>query len=245
MASLRHVSVPTGELTLLVVEDDELIGRALTSALGSQGFDVLWAINAAEALELAEIEPPVLILLDLGLPDMDGVDLCRRLRAALPAAVIVVVSARTEDVDVVLGLEAGADDYLTKPFRLPVLLARIRAHLRRQGPPPGTKDGEVLVVGNLRLDLDARRVEVKSGEVPLRPKEFDLLARLVAGRGQAVTREQLMSQVWDEHWSGSTKTLDMHVSSLRRKLSEYGEDPGAIVTLRGYGYRYDVPERQD
>jgi DNA-binding response OmpR family regulator len=243
VVKVNAVTVAASDLTLLVIEDDEPVGRALTSALQGQGFDVLWALTAAEALELTEIEPPVLILLDLGLPDMDGVELCRRLRSALPSVVIVVLSARAEDVDVVLGLEAGADDYLTRPFRLPVLLARIRAHLRRQGPPPGTANGDVLAVGNLRLDLDARRVEVKGEEVMLRPKEFDLLARLVAGKGQAVTREQLMSQVWDEHWSGSTKTLDMHVSSLRRKLAEHGEDPATIVTLRGYGYRYD-PERQ-
>jgi DNA-binding response OmpR family regulator len=237
------VTVDGTDLTLLVVEDDESIGRPLTSALQGQGYDVLWAITAAEALELSALEPPVLVLLDLGLPDLDGVELCRLLRAQIPSTVIVVLSARAEDVDVVLGLEAGADDYLTKPFRLPVLLARIRAHLRRQGPPPGTVDGEVLKVGNLNLDLGARRVEVGGEEVALRPKEFDLLARLIAGHGQAVTREQLMSQVWDEHWSGSTKTLDMHVSSLRRKLAEFGEDPATIVTLRGYGYRYDIPER--
>jgi DNA-binding response OmpR family regulator len=235
--------VEAGDVTLLVVEDDEAIGRALTAALQTQRFDVLWALTAAEALELAAMEPPVLILLDLGLPDGDGVDLCRRLRAELPSAVIVVVSARTEDVDVVLGLEAGADDYLTKPFRLPVLLARIRAHLRRQGPPPGTSHDEVLVVGDLQLDLGSRRAQIRGKELGLRPKEFDLLARLVAGHGQAVTREQLMSQVWDEHWSGSTKTLDMHVSSLRRKLADHGESPDTIVTLRGYGYRYDAPEQ--
>jgi DNA-binding response OmpR family regulator len=235
------VSTEASDLTLLVVEDDEAIGRPLTSALMAQGFDVLWALTAAEAVELAEMEPPVLVLLDLGLPDRDGVDLCRDLRGRLPSAVIVVLSARAEDMDVVMGLEAGADDYLTKPFRLPVLLARIRAHLRRQGPPPGTVTGEVLTVGRLRLDLDARRLEINGTEVTLRPKEFDLLARLVAGRGQAVTREQLMSQVWDENWSGSTKTLDMHMSSLRRKLADHDENPSAIVTLRGYGYRYDPP----
>lgn len=244
VVKVNTVTAAANDLTLLVIEDDALIGRSLTCALQGQGFDVLWALTAAEALELAEIEPPVLILLDLSLPDMDGVELCRHLRAALPSVVIVVLSARAEDVDVVLGLEAGADDYLPKPFRLPVLLARIRAHLRRQGPPPGTASGDVLTVGNLRLDLDARRVEVKGEEIALRPKEFDLLARLVAGRGQAITREQLMNQVWDENWSGSTKTLDMHVSSLRRKLAEHGEDPTTIVTLRGYGYRYD-PERRE
>jgi DNA-binding response OmpR family regulator len=225
-----------------VVEDDEAIGRALTSALRGQGYDALWALTAAEALELADSEPPVLVLLDLGLPDLDGVELCRQLRTRRPAAVIVVLSARAEDVDVVLGLEAGADDYLTKPFRLPVLLARIRAHLRRQ-TPAGAAAGDVVRMGAMRLDLGARRCEVAGHDLALRPKEFELLAALVAHAGQAVTREQLMSQIWDEHWSGSTKTLDMHVSSLRRKLIEHGEDPNRIVTLRSFGYRYDPPGR--
>ncbi|HET9655836.1 MAG TPA: response regulator transcription factor [Kineosporiaceae bacterium] len=231
-------------LPILVVEDDESIGRPLSAALRGQGYDVLWALSAAEALELAGAEPPVLVLLDLGLPDLDGVELCRQLRVLVPAAIIVVLSARADDVDVVLGLEAGADDYLTKPFRLPVLLARIRAHLRRQTPAPASQGtSDVVNLGQLRLDLGARRCEVGGQEVPLRPKEFDLLAALVAEAGHAVTREHLMSDVWDEHWSGSTKTLDMHVSSLRRKLAEHGEDPNRIVTLRGYGYRYDPAVR--
>ncbi len=234
---------PDAPLPLLVVEDDESIGRPLTSTLRGQGYDALWALTAAEALELADAEPPALILLDLGLPDLDGVELCRQLRVRVPAAVIVVLSARAQDVDVVLGLEAGADDYLTKPFRLPVLLARVRAHLRRQTPVAAPDHGDVAESGLLRLDLGARRCEVAGNEIALRPKEFELLAALLAGVGQAVSREELMSQVWDEHWSGSTKTLDMHVSSLRRKLAEHGEDPNRIVTLRGFGYRYDPPGR--
>ena len=230
------------DLPLLLVEDDEAIGRSLTTALRGQGYDTMWALTAAEAIELAAAEPPVLVLLDLGLPDLDGVELCRQLRGTLPGVVIVVLSARADDVDVVLGLEAGADDYLTKPFRLPVLLARVRAHLRRQAPSEPVT-GDVVQHGALRLDLGARRCEVAGAEVPLRPKEFELLAALVADAGQAVSREQLMSQVWDEHWSGSTKTLDMHVSSLRRKLAEAGGNGQLIATLRGYGYRYDPPVR--
>ena len=245
-ATRRKVSTVTvdgSDLTILVVEDDETIGRPLTSALQGQGYDVLWALTAAEAMELATLEPPVLILLDLGLPDLDGVELCRMLRGAVPSAVIVVLSARAEDVDVVLGLEAGADDYLTKPFRLPVLLARLRAHLRRQTPVVEGSGDHLLRFGPLRVDLGARRCDVNGDEVVLRPKEFELLAALVAEAGQAVSREQLMSQVWDEHWSGSTKTLDMHVSSLRRKLIEAGADGDRIATLRGFGYRFDPPAR--
>lgn len=229
--------------SILLVEDDEAIGRPMVGALRGQGYDPLWALTAAEALELAGTETPALVLLDLGLPDLDGVELCRQLRAVLPATVIVVLSGRADDVDVVLGLEAGADDYLTKPFRLPVLLARIRAHLRRLTPVLGPADSQVVRLGALHLDLGARRCDVAGREVPLRPKEFELLAALVAGAGQAVSRDQLMSQVWDENWTGSTKTLDMHVSSLRRKLADHGEDPNRIVTLRSFGYRYDPPGR--
>ena len=180
-----------------------------------------------------------LILLDLGLPDLDGTALCRQLRSALPDTVIVMLTARTEEIDVVLGLDAGADDYLTKPFRLVELLARVRAHLRRG--TAGRTPAATVQVDRLCVAPDSRRASVDGHEVVLRPKEFDLLAVLTAAAGRALTREQLMADVWDENWFGSTKTLDMHVMSLRRKLVTAGLGDDVITTLRGYGYRYETP----
>lgn len=217
---------------ILVVEDDAVIGSELLKALSAGGYEAALATTGADALAGARDEPPDLILLDLGLPDIEGVELCRRLRAALPQAVIVVLTARTEEFEVVVALDAGADDYLTKPFRLTELVARIRAHLRRRAAEPGDR---VITVGRLRLDLPARRVHAGGTEVLLRPKEFDLLAALVTRAGEVVTREQLMDEVWDENWFGPTKTLDVHVSTLRRKLGPYGQ----ITTLRGRGYRFE------
>jgi DNA-binding response OmpR family regulator len=217
---------------ILVVEDDAIIGSELMKALSAGGYEASLATTGAAALADVRAHPPDLILLDLGLPDMEGVELCRRLRAVLPLTVIVVLTARTEEFEVVVALDAGADDYLTKPFRLTELVARIRAHLRRRATEPGDR---VISVGRLRLDLPARRAHIDGIEVLLRPKEFDLLAALVTRAGEVVTREQLMDEVWDENWFGPTKTLDVHVSTLRRKLGSYGQ----ITTLRGRGYRYE------
>jgi DNA-binding response OmpR family regulator len=225
---------------ILVVEDDESIGRALVGALESQDYSVEWVATGRAALDAMTDTPPEFVLLDLGLPDIDGIEVCRQLRHANEAVPIVMLTARHEEIDIVLGLDAGADDYITKPFRLAELLARVRAHLRR--PSAGDQAAGTVHVGDVEVDREARRARLDGEELDLRAKEFDLLAFLVSQAGSAVTRERIMSEVWDEHWFGSTKTLDMHVSALRRKLGEsVGDDdtPSRITTLRGVGYRFE------
>ena len=222
---------------ILLVEDDEGIGSSLADALGSQGYTVLWRRTGGESLAETEEEVPDIVLLDLGLPDLDGVEVCRRLRTAHPATAIVMLTARTAEVDVVIGLDAGADDYITKPFGLAELLARVRAQERRQQRARGRGP---LRAGSIDLDGEARRAWSGGKELSLSPKEFDLLALLVGESGRAVTRERIIDMVWDENWFGSTRTLDMHIVALRRKLAEAGESSARITTLRGVGYRLDV-----
>jgi DNA-binding response OmpR family regulator len=222
---------------ILVVEDDSTIARHLERALLAQGYEVEVAATGHAACDRASAWEPDLVLLDLGLPDVDGVEVCRDLRAGGSTAAIVVLTARTEEIDVIVALDAGADDYLTKPVRLAEMLARVRAHLRR--PRRAEVRPDVLRAGDVTVDRGARRAFRGDAELDLRPKEFDLLALLVGEAGRAVTRDSIMREVWDEHWFGSTKTLDMHISALRRKLGEVDGSPDRIVTLRGVGYRYE------
>ena len=214
---------------VLLVEDDEAIAAVLTRVLEGEGHPVRRLATGTEAVAAAG-EQVGLVILDLGLPDMDGLEVCRRLRSARPDLAILILTARDQEFDVVAGLDAGADDYLVKPFRLGELLARVRAPLRRAG------DGSApLEAGEIRLDPAARRAWRGSQELSLRPKEFDLLALLVASAGRVVTRERIMTEVWDTSWMGSTKTLDTHVATLRQQVG-----PDAITTLRGVGYRFEL-----
>jgi DNA-binding response OmpR family regulator len=216
------------------VEDDDAIASGLQRVLDSQGYDAARVSRGRAALERAA-EPTALVVLDLGLPDIDGLDVCRRLRAAHPELAILILTARDQELDIVAGLDAGADDYLVKPFRLAELLARVRAHLRRLEAVADNGDAPAPVrAGEVTVDVAARRAWRGERELELRPKEFDLLALLVAEAGRVVTRERIMRDVWDTDWLGSTKTLDTHVLGLRGKLGA-----NAITTLRGVGYRFD------
>lgn len=224
---------------VLVVEDDPLIGSSLERALKVSGYTASWAPDGATALARADESPPDLVLLDLGLPDVDGMDLAQTLLGRYARLPVIMLTARAEEADVVVGLHAGAVDYVVKPFRLAELLARVEAHLR--GGTRGASPADLLRLGDLRLDLGARRVWVRGREVELRAKEFDLLARLAREPGQVVTRDQLVADVWGEPWRRSTKTLDVSIAGLRRALGEEAGSPSRITALRGIGYRLDSP----
>jgi DNA-binding response OmpR family regulator len=224
-------------MRVLLVEDDDAIAEPLAAGLVREGFTVERVATGLAALEAG---PADLLLLDLSLPDLDGYEVCRRVRAR-SAVPIIMVTARGEEVDRVVGLELGADDYIVKPFGFRELIARIRAVTRRTARAETTEAvGVVARIGTLEIDRRSHRVTEEGREVNLTPKEFDLLAYLAGDPGAMRTREEIIEAVWDPHWYGPTKTLDVHVASLRRKLG----DPRWVETVRGVGYRLRaVPPR--
>jgi DNA-binding response OmpR family regulator len=228
--------------TVLVVEDDDGIAAPLVRTLEREGYDVVHVDNGLEAVERAGRADIRLVLLDLGLPDIDGLEVCRRIRDAGSPVAIMMLTARGGELDRVVGLDVGADDYLAKPFGLAELHARVRALLRRSAAPaaaPATPAApSAPAPTGLRIEPRARRVWVGDTEVPLTNKEFDVLALLCETRGAVVTRERLMDEVWDSNWYGSTKTLDVTVGRLRQKLEDQSS-PARVVTVRGVGFRLE------
>jgi two-component system, OmpR family, KDP operon response regulator KdpE len=224
---------------LLIVEDDERIRTALIRALRERGHAVTSAGTAMAGLQAAVDDRPDLVVLDLGLPDLDGGELLRMLRA-VSAVPVVVATARDDDDSVVRALDAGADDYVIKPFRADQLEARIRAVLRRTAG--GADTSAPITVGDLTVDVRGRRVAYAGRPVDLSPKEFDLLAYLAARAGAVVSKRELLTEVWQLPYGGSDKTVDVHLSWLRRKLGESGAEPRLLQTVRGVGVRLSEPE---
>jgi two-component system response regulator RegX3 len=223
---------------ILLVEDEPAISEPLANGLRREGFTPVVAPTLAEAREALERDPSDLILLDVMLPDGDGRDLAREIRRTSNVP-IIILTARGEELDRVVGLELGADDYVVKPFSTRELVARIRAVLRRGGA--ATRNA-VIVVDDVRLDPSARTVTRRGDRLELSAKEFDLLHLLMTNAGRVVRREQIMDEVWDPHWFGPTKTLDVHISWLRKKLEDDASTPRYIATVRGVGFRFRSPD---
>ncbi|BDH58727.1 response regulator transcription factor [Tsukamurella sp. PLM1] len=223
---------------VLLAEDDEAIASPLARALSREGYDVTVAGTGTEALSRALDEEFALLILDLGLPEMDGLEVCREVRAARPDVAVLMLTARTDEMDFVVGLDAGADDYVGKPFRMFELMARTRALLRRSAPATGA--AEVLDAGGIRLDATARRVTVEGEDVSLANKEFELLKFLMEHAGRLLSREEILTEVWGDSDLRGSKTLDMHISWLRRKIGDDTGQQRRIVTVRGVGFRFDA-----
>ncbi|WP_124054162.1 response regulator transcription factor [Arcanobacterium ihumii] len=222
---------------VLLVEDDSAISGPLVRALGREGYDVT-AVATGEAALNEMINPIDLVVLDLGLPDMDGLDVARKARQEGRDFPILILTARSEEVDMVVSLDAGADDYVTKPFRLAELLARVRALLRRSVQDGRSSDE--LIAQDIRVDVDAHRAYSGSRELQLTAKEFELLTVLISHAGSVVSREELMRLVWGSAADASTKKLDMHISWLRRKLGDDVNAPHYVSTVRGMGFRFEI-----
>ena len=235
-------------VSVLLAEDEDSFVEALKLGLGREGFVVTAARDGNEALQLFDELNPDVVLLDIMLPKLSGIDVCRAIRARSNVP-IIMVTAKGAEIDTVVGLEMGADDYVTKPYRMRELVARMRAVLRRspEDAPGATRGddapapGRVLDVGDVRVDTDRHRVFVRGDEVHLRRKEFELLALLVGNAGRVLTRDTLIDRVWGTDYVGDTKTLDVHIKRLRNHLEQDPSAPEIITTVRGVGYRFEVP----
>jgi len=223
---------------VLVVEDEEDIAFPLVRTLEREGYEVTWLDSGEKALDFVSGTPVEVMILDLGLPDVDGLEVCRRARESGYVGAIMIVTARAGELDRVVGLDYGADDYLSKPFGLAELQARVRALLRRTQTASGPGAGADARADGLRIDVPARRVYAGEDEVPLTSKEFEVLTILAANRDKVVSRDRLMADVWDENWYGSTKTLDVTIGRLRQKLESVGVTD-RVVAVRGVGFRLE------
>lgn len=232
---------PAPDTTVLVVEDEESFVEALTIGLKREGFRVQIARDGAQALELFDAVSPDLVLLDVMLPRVSGIDVCRQIRQRSKVP-IIMVTAKGSEIDTVVGLEVGADDYVTKPYRLRELVARMRAVLRRAPREEvALSEGDVIEVGDVKLDPERHEVWIRGRLVPLPLKEFELLTILLDNAGRVLTRDTLIDRVWGTDYVGDTKTLDVHIKRLRSKVEADPSTPSRIITIRGLGYKYELP----
>jgi DNA-binding response OmpR family regulator len=227
--------------TVLVVEDEPNLLTALKYTLQQEGYDTLTAIDGESGLRIAQSKSPDLVILDVMLPSLDGFEVCRILRRQSNVP-ILMLTARGEEVDRVVGLELGADDYVTKPFSMRELLARVRNMLRRSSAPAqesSLEDDEVIRSGNLKIDLASHSITLDDEDLAVKPREFSLLSLLAANRGRAFTRDQILERLWGHDYIGDSRTVDVHIRWLREKIEPEPSQPQRIVTIRGVGYRFD------
>ena len=223
---------------ILIIEDEENILEAVKYTLTQEGYDVFTSVDGEEGLEKAQEIKPDLVLLDVMLPKMDGFEVCRILRKDLEMPVFMI-SAKAEEIDRVVGLEMGADDYITKPFSMRELVVRVRNSLRRAALNPQVDELEILKFGELEIHLTSHMAIVSGEEVSMKPKEFDLLYLLASHKGRAFTRDQILQRLWDDEYIGDVRTVDVHVRWIREKIEVNPSRPEKLVTIRGVGYRFD------
>lgn len=223
---------------ILIIEDEENILEAVKYTLTQEGYDVFTSVDGEDGLEKAQEIKPDLVLLDVMLPKMDGFEVCRILRKDLEMPVFMI-SAKAEEIDRVVGLEIGADDYITKPFSMRELVVRVRNSLRRAALNPQVDELEILKFGELEIHLTSHMAVVSGEEVSMKPKEFDLLYLLASHKGRAFTRDQILQRLWDDEYIGDVRTVDVHVRWIREKIEVNPSRPEKLVTIRGVGYRFD------